>query len=213
MKHIERNLGHLLERADIVGWLSVAIVAAWLLLDVFNVAPPWLVENLPQAVLFVVGLLAIYLHRVLSEIRRHLIEGRPAEVIIGHEEIYEAIINLIQRSPPHARYWATSFCFIHMLKKNQAFLRYFEVLRRKLQSDSEAEYRCACAATTRDGWEILKKRNAELLGTNNAELRYYFENPLVLNCLIGEIEAIIGIPDRSAFPFFGQRFTSVTPEW
>ncbi|MDW8305433.1 MAG: hypothetical protein RML33_11430 [Acidobacteriota bacterium] len=184
-----------------VGWLAIVLAAVWILVDVFNIELPWLVSYLPQSLLFVLGFLAIYLHGILGSIKDEIGKGKDAELLIGNERIYEAATRLIEQSPAHARFWGTSFWFYpHARDESPGSVRYFDSLRVRLESDAEAEYRRAASAITKPTWDILKTRALELLTHRNTKIQFYFENPLVLDCLIGETEAILGFPDRGSFP-------------
>ncbi|MFN3762657.1 MAG: hypothetical protein ACK4WK_05570, partial [Anaerolineae bacterium] len=175
----------------------------WVLLDILNLELPWLPRFLPQALLFVLGWLAMYLHRVLEEIRRYTVE-RSAEVVIGNDAIYQAATRLVRNSPPRARLWATSLWLYATLgKEAPGFDPYFKTILSRLEQDREAQYLRAVRAVGRKEWENLRRRTQELLPHPNAMVRFYRENPLALDCLIGEHEALIGFPDRATYPHLG----------
>ncbi len=55
------------------------------------------------------------------------------------------------------------------------------------------------------GWrdEMRRVWKEELLRFSGAAVRFYPNNPLALDCLIGETEAIIAFPDRATYPHLG----------
>jgi len=85
------------------------------------------------------------------------------------------------------------------------FGRYFQAILDRLRNDPEAQYLRAIRATTPDGWKQLRKRTEELLSLpySNARVRFYHDNPLAMDCLIGEREALIAFPDRATYPHLG----------
>lgn len=194
----------LIERADVVGYVSVAGAVIWVFLDILNVEIPWLPRFVPQSLLFVLGWLAIYLHRRLEEIRKYTVE-RGVEVIIGNDAIYQAATRLVRDSPPRARLWATSLWLYATTLGEEApgFAPYFKTILSRLEQDREAQYLRAIRAVGRKEWKNLRRRTQELLPHPNAMVRFYLENPLALDCLIGEHEAIIGFPDRATYPHLG----------
>jgi hypothetical protein len=189
-----------LARVDLIGWVTISVAILWICFSYLSIQIPWLTNALPQSILLVLGALAIYLHRVLEEIRYHTIE-KNAELVIGSDEVYRAATRLIQESPPSARFWATSI-WLYSAKPAEApgYRGYSEVLLRKLSQDKETQYLRAFTARTAQNWQIAKQNVLETLPLPNAQAKFYFENPLVLDCLIGEKEAILGIPDRGSFP-------------
>lgn len=205
MKRERPAFWKLIERADVVGYIAIPLAIGWVLLDILNVEIPWLPRLVPQALLFVLGWLAIYLHRVLEEIRRYTVE-RSAEVIIGNDAIFQAATRLVQSSPPRARLWATSLWLYALLgEEAPGFAPYFKTILSRLEQDREAQYLRAIRAVGKEGWQKLRRRTQELLllPYHNAVVRFYHENPLALDCLIGEHEALIGFPDRATYPHLG----------
>lgn len=193
----------LIERADLVGYVAMGVAILWLLLDILNVEFSWLPRFAPQGLLLLLGWLSTYLHRALEEIRRYTVE-RGAEVIIGNDAIYQAATRLVQNSPPRARLWATSMWLYTTLgEEAPSFNPYFQTLTNRLEHDPESQYLRAIRATGKKGWAQLRRRTQELLSHHNAGVRFYLENPLALDCLIGEREAIIGFPDRATYPHLG----------
>lgn len=207
-----RTFWKFIERADVVGYITVGAAVVWLLLDLFSIDLPWLPRFTSQAQLVVLGWLAVYLHRVLEDIRRYTVE-RGAEVIIGNDAIYQAATRLVQNSPPRARLWATSMRpYIALGEEAPGFNLYFQTILRRLKQDPESQYLRAIRAVGERRWKNLRKQTEELLSCPNASVRFYLENPLVLDCLIGEREAIIGFPDRTTYPHLGVAVLIRNPE-
>ncbi len=203
MKRERFTFWKFIERADLVGYVTIGVAILWILLDILNVEFPWLPRFVPQALLFVLGWLAVYLHRALEEIRRYTVE-RSAEVVIGNDAIYQIATRLVRNSPPRARLWATSmWLYTTLAEEAPGFDRYFQTIQRLLKRDREAQYLRAIRAVGKKGWKRLRKRTQELLPYPNAGVRFYLENPLALDCLIGEHEALIGFPDRATYPHLG----------
>jgi len=212
----ERTFWKLVERTDVAGWLALVLAGLWILAVNFGIPPmPIGSEKIfPQLSLAILGWLLIYQYRVLEEIRRYIGE-RSAETIVGNDPIYHAATRLVKNSPPRGRLWATSL-WLYATPGEEApmFGRYFQAILDRLKSDPEAQYLRAIQATNPKGWEELKKRTEELLALphSNASVRFYHANPLTMDCLIGEREALIGFPDRATYPHLGVAILIRGPE-
>jgi hypothetical protein len=204
------------ERADVAGWLAILLAVVWILAVNFGI-PPLPVEServFPQLSLAILGWLLIYQYRALEEIRRYTAET-SSETIIGNDAIYHAATRLVKNSPPRGRLWATSL-WLHATLGEEApmFGRYFHAILDRLRNDPETQYLRAIRATNPKGWERLRKRTEELLALphSNAGVRFYHDNPLAMDCLIGEQEALIGFPDRATYPHLGVAILIRDPE-
>lgn len=202
----------LVEHSDVIGRVTIGFAVIWVLLFVLNLQPPWLMSLFPQMLLGLVGWLVVYLHRVLGEIRRHTVE-RSTEVVIGNDAIYQAAIGIVRRSPPRSRLWATSM-WLHPTLRDEApgFRPYFQTILNRLRENRESQYLRAVTARTSQSWEVLRKQLEELLACPNAAIQFYVDNPLTLDCLIGDREALISFPDRATYPHLGIAIQIRDPE-
>ncbi len=200
-KKLLNKLSKVLDRIDIVALLAFGFAIVWILLTVLNIMPPWLKDQLPVATFFLLSFIAMWLHRSISHIENALTTLGRADLIFGHDLVYEAAKTLVEESPRNARYWATSIWTSGRgPDETEAAKRYWKSLIERLKNENEAEYRRACFARSREDIQRQADRAKELLAAGQARIRFYAENPLAVDFLIGEREAIIALPDRRVFP-------------
>ncbi len=153
-----------------------------------------------------------------SQPKRKQGPGRRAQVEIfrGDENVYRAAAELLERQSPEARLKVTH---VVTLQADPAGIRPYQ-----------REYVCALAGFLRENWRtafleravhapspeglrLARAKTEALAGgrdaTNvrNIETRYCFGNPVLLDVLIGEREAMISVPDHRGHPTLSASMT------
>lgn len=127
-----------------------------------------------------------------------------AEVIIGENQISQAIVDLIKEQHSDAIIRNTGIKSPgSYLKVSDVWKKYREALGEFLESNPNGIFKRVEYAANNDHLELAKEADTRLAGkrrieeTHNARIKFHKENPFQLHLLIGQREAILALPQTS----------------
>lgn len=130
-----------------------------------------------------------------------------AEVILGEEEVVEAIVNLIHAQDSQAVLRNTGVREANNTQySSEVWSRYRKTLGQFLTDNPNALMKRVEYVQSAANLEISKQSDLKLAGSrditevHNAKVKFRTQNPFQLNVLIGEHEAILGLPHPAGNP-------------
>jgi len=118
---------------------------------------------------------------------------------IGNEKVHREATDMIRRAPRNDKLRAATSWFYGVTGPHaEWFDKRLKTLVDRVSNDNDDdksfECRIAMSASSKEDWQVLRLDIEKLMHHTKEKQRFFYKNPLVLDCLITKNEALIAIP-------------------
>lgn len=132
------------------------------------------------------------------KIERQLQEAVPVQLLRNHREIHEAEEEVLLGTPYGSRFWLTNLWFRRRdTASSEEYSSLVKSIQERLRVDREINIRSAVSISDRENWPQLVSSIEGIFGRPNAHIQYYFQNPLAVDCVLGQNSAVLSFPAAS----------------